>query len=64
MPLYQGIASLQESGAGGGTRTRTPSLAMDFESTSSTNSNTPASMLFKSFPGVPSEKSEGHRGGT
>ena len=29
-------------GAGGGTRTRTPSLAMDFESTSSTNSNTPA----------------------
>ena len=29
-------------GAGGGTRTRTPSLVMDFESTSSTNSNTPA----------------------
>src|SRR5690606_6074464 len=28
--------------AGGGTRTRTPSRAMDFESTLSTNSNTPA----------------------
>ena len=29
-------------GTGGGNRTRTPSLAMDFESTSSTSSNTPA----------------------
>ena len=29
-------------GAGGGNRTRTPLLAMDFESTSSTSSNTPA----------------------
>jgi hypothetical protein len=29
-------------GAGGGTRTHTPSLTTDFESVSSTNSNTPA----------------------
>lgn len=29
-------------GAGSGTRTHTPSLATDFESASSTNSNTPA----------------------
>ena len=32
-------------GAGGGTRTHTPSLAKDFESSSSANSNTPA-MLY------------------
>ena len=32
-------------GAGGGTRTHTPSLATDFESASSTNSNTPASVF-------------------
>ena len=31
-----------DAGAGGGNRTRTPLLAMDFESTSSTSSNTPA----------------------
>ena len=35
-------ASIHGDGTGGGNRTRTPSLAMDFESTSSTSSNTPA----------------------
>ena len=34
--------SPRRRGAGGGNRTRTPLLAMDFESTSSTSSNTPA----------------------
>ena len=34
------------TGAGGGTRTRTPSLAMDFESTSSADSNTPAKKIY------------------
>ena len=38
--------TLLRRGAGGGTRTRTPSLVMDFESTSSTNSNTPAFFQF------------------
>ena len=37
-----GIAAWDCSGAGGGTRTRTPSLAPDFESGASTNSTTPA----------------------
>ena len=32
-------------GAGGGTRTHTPSLAADFESATSTNSITPAAMV-------------------
>ena len=33
-------------GAGGRTRTGTPSLAVDFESTTSTNSITPASRYY------------------
>ena len=38
----QAIHSLLRHGAGGRTRTGTPSLAVDFESTTSTNSITPA----------------------
>ena len=37
------ISSLCFCGAGGGTRTHTPSRIIDFESISSANSNTPAS---------------------
>ena len=37
-------------GAGGGSRTRTPSLAMDFESTSSANFNTPAVLPYSKRP--------------
>lgn len=36
------VSSVSEDGTGGGTRTHTPSLTTDFESASSTNSNTPA----------------------
>ncbi len=39
------ISSRSRSGAGGGTRTHTPVKATDFESASSTNSNTPAYLL-------------------
>ena len=48
-PGFFGGASFlhNPSGAGGGTRTHTPSLATDFESASSTDSNTPAHYDFR-----------------
>ena len=45
VPENQALSGLLRAGAGGGTRTHTPSLATDFESASSTNSNTPASLF-------------------
>ena len=42
-PAITKTAGFCNNGAGGGTRTHTPSLATDFESASSTSSNTPAS---------------------
>ena len=39
------IVVLGFCGAGGGTRTHTPSLAADFESATSTNSITPATIV-------------------
>ena len=41
------IVVLGFCGAGGGTRTHTPSLAADFESATSTNSITPAGVFAK-----------------
>ena len=43
--LKSQVYGLLKSGAGGGGRTRTVSLPMDFESTSSADSNTPAKLL-------------------
>ena len=53
---FKHLRAFQEIGAGGGNRTRTPSLATDFESASSTSSNTPASMFFKIRSGQRTQK--------
>ena len=63
--LYVGMFSCVmniQTGAGGRTRTGTPSLAVDFESTTSTNSITPAFIFLSLTPNVLFEKLERYHG--